>query len=192
MPLYLAVVHYPCSNKQGEVVTTSITNFDIHDIGRSGRTYECEAVYLVNPVPSQLWFANRVLEHWTEGAGAEYNWTRKESMSRVQTIEDLVTLTEQLEAKHGRPPVYIATSARKTHETWGYVAMREKMEADPDTPWVLLFGTGWGLHKDLMDEVDYILDPIYGAGDYNHLSVRAAVAIILDRLRGEKWHESKL
>jgi hypothetical protein len=32
---------------------------------------------------------------------------------------------------------------------------------------------------------DYTLKPIYGPVDYNHLSVRAACAIILDRLRGK-------
>jgi hypothetical protein len=35
-----------------------------------------------------------------------------------------------------------------------------------------------------MAHADYILDPLAGAGTYNHLSVRSAVAIILDRLLG--------
>ncbi|HAX46903.1 MAG TPA: hypothetical protein DCX78_08785, partial [Nitrospina sp.] len=40
----------------------------------------------------------------------------------------------------------------------------------------------WGLEKSILTEADYVLDPIDGVGEYNHLSVRAAVAIILDRL----------
>lgn len=188
MPVYMAVVHYPCKNKQGDVVTTSITNFDLHDIGRTCRTYEAEAVYFVNPVPSQLWFAERIMTHWTAGAGADYNWTRKESMKRLRLIEDMVTLTEELEAKHHRPPVYIGTSARRTHKTITYFEARDRIEADPDTPFVITFGTGWGLHPDLMDEIDLILEPIDGPGEYNHLSVRAAVAIIMDRLCGMRWY----
>ena len=38
-----------------------------------------------------------------------------------------------------------------------------------------------------MKKFDYILEPVYGPGEYNHLSVRSAVAIILDRLAGEAW-----
>jgi hypothetical protein len=41
-----------------------------------------------------------------------------------------------------------------------------------------------------MEQADYILEPIYGPGEYNHLSVRSAVAIILDRLLGEDWYSS--
>ncbi|MCK4696288.1 MAG: RNA methyltransferase, partial [Candidatus Cloacimonetes bacterium] len=32
----------------------------------------------------------------------------------------------------------------------------------------------------------YILKPIKGVGNYNHLSVRSAAAIVLDRLTSEK------
>ncbi len=49
---------------------------------------------------------------------------------------------------------------------------------------LLLFGTAWGLADEVMDMADYLLDPVEGYTDYNHLSVRSAVAIILDRLAG--------
>ena len=51
-------------------------------------------------------------------------------------------------------------------------------------PFLILFGTGWGMTKDVLDKADVILRPICGSKDYNHLSVRAAVAITLDRLVG--------
>ncbi|MGD9074482.1 MAG: RNA methyltransferase [Desulfobacteraceae bacterium] len=35
-----------------------------------------------------------------------------------------------------------------------------------------------------MSRADHILDPVEGVTDYNHLSVRTAAAIILDRLAG--------
>jgi hypothetical protein len=37
-----------------------------------------------------------------------------------------------------------------------------------------------------MADADYILDPLVGSGNYNHLSVRSAVAIMLDRLLGKR------
>jgi len=45
-----------------------------------------------------------------------------------------------------------------------------------------MFGTGFGLASEVLDKADYILDPITGVNGYNHLPVRSAVAIILDRL----------
>ncbi len=59
------------------------------------------------------------------------------------------------------------------------------MIEDRETPLFLLFGTGWGLTQEVKDSSDYVLAPIEGKG-YNHLSVRSAVAIILDRLLGER------
>ena len=57
-----------------------------------------------------------------------------------------------------------------------------RSEIQKGEPILLLFGTGWGLEKNILNEADYVLDPIEGFGEYNHLPVRAAVAIILDRL----------
>jgi hypothetical protein len=50
--------------------------------------------------------------------------------------------------------------------------------------YLLIFGTAWGLPENFIAEADYILNPVIGNTDYNHLSVRSAVAIILDRLFG--------
>jgi hypothetical protein len=49
---------------------------------------------------------------------------------------------------------------------------------------LLLFGTAWGLVEGMFEQADYLLDPVEGYTDYNHLSVRSAAAIILDRLAG--------
>jgi hypothetical protein len=51
-------------------------------------------------------------------------------------------------------------------------------------PYVLTLGTAWGLAEEFISKADYVLDPIAGTADYNHLSVRSAAAIILDRLLG--------
>lgn len=53
-------------------------------------------------------------------------------------------------------------------------------------PFLLLFGTGWGLAPQVFDEVDAVLEPISGVNGYNHLSVRSAASILLDRLLGRR------
>ena len=58
----------------------------------------------------------------------------------------------------------------------------KKKKIKREGPILLLFGTGWGLEKSILTEADYVLDPVEGVGEYNHLPVRAAIAIILDRL----------
>ena len=83
-------------------------------------------------------------------------------------------------------PVFVATSAHNYPHSIGFAEMREKLDSDQQTPYCLLFGTGWGLHPEIIEEVDLLLAPIVGHGDYNHLSVRGAAAIILDRLRGAR------
>ena len=186
MSLYMAIIHYPVTDKNGATVTTSITNFDIHDMGRTGLTYGVRGVYLVTPVPSQQWFAKRVVRHWTDGAGAAYNATRQQSMGRIRFADDIFQMADEIEQAEERQPVFVATSAHNYPHSIGFAEMREKLESDEQTPYCLLFGTGWGLHPEIIEEVDLLLAPIVGHGDYNHLSVRGAAAIILDRLRGER------
>src|SRR5574341_810215 len=45
--LYLALLHHPVLDKNGQVVTTAVTNMDIHDIARSARTYGIPRFYVV-------------------------------------------------------------------------------------------------------------------------------------------------
>jgi hypothetical protein len=51
---------------------------------------------------------------------------------------------------------------------------------------LIAFGTGWGLAGELVESAELRLAPIAAATEtgYNHLSVRAACAITLDRLLG--------
>jgi hypothetical protein len=52
--------------------------------------------------------------------------------------------------------------------------------------YVLTFGTAWGLTEEFMTQADYILEPVQAHSDYNHLAVRSAASIILDRLLGDR------
>lgn len=181
--IYLALVHSPVYNKNMETVATSITNLDLHDIARCSTTYGVKRYYVVHPAEAQRQLAKRIMGFWQEGYGAEYNPDRQEAFSRVQVVDDLEKVYAEIEAEHGVAPIKVATDARKYDNTISYAQLREDIDT-VETPIILLFGTGWGLLKEDVERMDRILEPIYGPTDYNHLSVRSAVSIILDRLRG--------
>jgi len=79
----------------------------------------------------------------------------------------------------------VVTGARFTAGVIGFEELRRHMESDSG-PYLLLFGTGSGLAGEVTDQADFILEPLGRSGDYNHLSVRSAVAVVLDRLRRKR------
>ena len=181
MPLALALIHYPVYNKPGQVVATSLTNLDIHDIARAARTFGAAPYFIVHAIPEMQDYAREVIAHWTEGFGAVYNITRKEALELIEIAPDLASVDRRLRQLWGRPARFAVTSARRFPFTVTCRDLRRKLEAE-DEAVCLLFGTGYGLIDEIMLEADYILEPIVGPTDYNHLSVRSAVSIFLDRL----------
>lgn len=187
---YIGLVHYPIYNRNNEVVTTAIANFDIHDLARTSRTYNIKNYFIIHPLESQIRLAQDVMDYWKTGVGSTYNLDRKEAFTTVETVPDIEAAVDQITAKEQVRPIVVTTDARIYPNTISYGHLREKI-AQNDRPCLLLFGTGFGLEKTMMNQFDYILEPIYGGGEYNHLPVRAAVAIILDRLLGEAWWQAR-
>ena len=182
--IYLGLVHYPVYNKNKEIVCTSVTNFDIHDISRSSRTYDLKGYRIIVPLDAQKQLTERILGYWQDGMGGNFNKDREDAFSITQVSESIEETIAEIEKVEGKRPLIITTSAKRFPNTIGYKELSEKIFED-DNPYLLLFGTGWGLIDEVMDMSDYILEPIRGASPYNHLSVRSAVSIILDRLLGE-------
>lgn len=176
----VALVHYPCLDKEGRVYTTSITNLDVHDIARSARTYDVSAYYLVTPIEAQRALAESIAGFWETNIRGQKVPTRAEAMQLVRsahTLEEvLATETELL----GEAPLVVATSAREVTGAVAWPALRRRL--DDAAGLVLVFGTGYGLAPEAIALADVTLKPIYGASAYNHLSVRSAAAIALDRL----------
>lgn len=179
--LYIALVHYPVYNKRLDVVKTSFTNIDVLDMARAGRTYGVKGFYLVHPVAEQRDLIRTVMEHWTKGKGYEYNTSRKESLEYTYISESLTDTIETIEKLEGSKPKIIVTDARYSDKMTGYLEMRETIESDSN-PFLLLFGTGYGLIREIIEGSDYNLKPVVGSEIFNHLSVRSAASIILDRL----------
>lgn len=183
--LYLALLHHPVLDKNGQIVTTAVTNMDIHDIARSATTYGVRRFFVVTPVRALRALSEKILEHWETGYGSTYNLTRKEALSLVGIEVDLDGTLVAIERETGERPVLVVTSARPAESSIGYGALRARLEA-PGPPHLILLGTGWGLAPAVMERADLRLAPILGPTPYNHLSVRAAAAVILDRLRGSR------
>ena len=179
---YLALLHNQVYNKNMKEITTTVTSLDLHDISRSSRTYNVKKYYVVNRLDSQQKRVKRMSDYWASDFGGEYNPDRKEAFSVIEPARNLAEVIADIKDAEGEEPVVVTTDARTYPNTISYQNLREKIVAE-DSPFLILLGTGWGLTEEAMHEADYILEPIHGPGDYNHLSVRAAAAIILDRLR---------
>lgn len=184
-PIYIALVHYPIQNKQGDIVTTSITNFDLHDLGRTSKTFGVEKYFVVTPQKSQQGMALFIKQYWNEGTGSVYNPSRKEALELLEVASSLEEVKLTIQNQHNKKPLLFGTTAKKSKDSLTYEGVRKKLETE-DTPILLAFGTGWGMPASLMATFDGVLEPILGPGDYNHLPVRSAVAIILDRLCGNR------
>lgn len=183
--IYLALLHHPVRNRGGQVITAALTNLDVHDIARAARTYGVKAYYLVTPVAGQQALARSLVAHWLEGRGGEVNPDRREALCLVRLARDLNEVCREVLAETGQRPRLIATTALGEGASIGWSALR-KMFQDEKGPTVLLFGTASGLDQSVLSEADAILEPIHGRGAYNHLSVRSAVAVALDRLLGTR------
>jgi hypothetical protein len=79
-------------------------------------------------------------------------------------------------------PRIIVTGANFSGNVLSYEKLSEMVKNNESCPLLIVFGTGSGLAEEIVRNADFRLEPIKGAGHYNHLSVRSAVAIVLDRV----------
>ncbi|RLB42960.1 MAG: RNA methyltransferase [Deltaproteobacteria bacterium] len=183
MRLYLGLVHFPVYNKNRDTIASAVTTLDIHDISRLARTYGSKGFFVITPLKDQKRLVERIREHWTEGYGGLYNPDRKEALELVHLVDTVEYAREEITKIEGERPVLLATDASKgVGRTIGYKEARNLLEKN--RPVCLCFGTAWGLHRSVLEAADYVLEPVYGPTEYNHLSVRAAASIIVDRLVG--------
>jgi hypothetical protein len=87
----------------------------------------------------------------------------------------------EISAENGCKPQIIVTGANFQGEVLTCVKLKEALESNR-LPYLLIFGTGSGIAQEVIDLADYRLEPIRGKDGYNHLAVRSAVAVILDRV----------
>lgn len=185
MRLFIALLHYPVYNKNYQIIASCITSVDLHDLSRLAKTYGVKRFFVITPLKDQQGLAERIFRHWTVGHGARYNPTRKEAIELLTIASSLEDAVNQVGKIEGEKPLLIATDAcRQEQKSLTYLNAIDILNSGRVV--ILVFGTAWGLDKEVMSRMDYMLEPIEGNTDYNHLSVRTAAAIILDRLAGRR------
>jgi hypothetical protein len=186
MRIYLGLVHHPIKNKLGELVTTSVTNLDIHDISRSCRTFGIKKYFLVTPFEAQRELVNSILGHWEQDHANAFNPDRQDALTIARAVDSIETAIAQITEMEGQRPLIAVTGANFESFDGDVKELTKKLEV-LNMPCFLLFGTGWGLHPIALEKAEFKLSPIISKNSdgYNHLSVRSAVAIYLDRLFGE-------
>jgi len=188
--LAFALVHYPVYNKHHEVVTSALTNLDQHDIARSSKTFGLERFYIVTPSEEQQKLAERISGHWQQGWGANYNPDRRQALDIVRVTPSVAAAVSDFQLGFSKPVKVAVTGAARRPGSTSLFTFRGLLK-ESDQPYLLLLGTGWGLTDECFAAADLILEPLAGFGTYNHLSVRSAAAIMLDRLRGLEHEETQ-
>ncbi len=183
--LAIALLHHPVLNKRGERIGSAVTNLDLHDISRAARTYGVKDYYVATPYEDQLELIGEITEHWKNGHGASANPARSEALAIVRPVVGFEAIVEDMQHRLGQEPLVVATSAKPQAVQMGYGELRAHLDRKI-SPVLLLFGTAHGLTPEVMTSADAVLPPIGRHSDYNHLSVRSAVSIILDRLLGDR------
>jgi tRNA (guanine37-N1)-methyltransferase len=181
---HLALVHHPVVDRTGAVVTTALTNFDVHDLARSSMTFGLAGYHVITPITSQRDKATHIANLWMADEHGEH---RAAALRLVRVAPSIEATIEAITAEHGRPPTVVATSARpESFPAATRVSPQDLLASatlDP-SPLLILLGTGWGLADSLIPSVSQLLSPIDGPTPWNHLSVRSAGAVLLDRLFG--------
>lgn len=187
--LYLGLVHYPVYNRKNEIVTTSITNLDLHDIARSCKTYGVKTFFCINPLESQNILMSRIKDFWQTDAALKFNSDRVEAFKILQYSKAIEDAKKMIMNQEGYDPIVVTTTAMVVDNQ---IAVNDLVEIQENInrPILLLFGTGGGLVNDIHNSADYTLLPLNGVDNYNHLTVRSAVAIYLDRFSSEKYRRN--
>ena len=109
--IYVALVHYPVIDKNGETIASAVTNLDLHDIARVCRTYGVKGYFVITPLADQKILVHRILDHWVGGAGGRYNPKRQKALERVHVKDTFVQSVDEIAATEGRRPLTVATTA---------------------------------------------------------------------------------
>ncbi len=170
--------------------TSSITNLDIHDMARISCTYGLSSFQVISPLEDQLQLLQTLVNHWTKGLGASSNPDRAKALSLVSPAKSLEECIQNITEQCGKRPYVLGTTAKPELDKKGREYRKAKnfyeiKKIMSEENVLILLGTSHGLAPEILHACDGILAPIRWAGNYNHLPVRAACAIILDRLLGD-------
>jgi len=181
----IALLHYPVLDAQGAIVTSAVTNLDVHDLSRSAKSYGMSDYFVVTPIEAQRELVGKICKHWAEGSSGRRIPARKEALALVRIV---ASLEDAVAAMGGPDAVEVwTTGARADGASLTMAEARGRVEGEGKGI-LIVYGTAWGLPPEVHAGADARLAPIVGARatGYNHLSVRSACAIYADRLLGQR------
>lgn len=179
----VALVHHPVVDKNGATIAAAVTALDLHDIARASKTFGIDGFYVVTPLEDQQVLVQNIIDHWVTGVGARHNPDRQAALKLIRLQPSLKDSVMDIGRRVGATPRVVVTSAGMENSDLSFLQL--KRLAAQQQPVLLVFGTAWGLAPELVNDADFRLAPIDGHNGYNHLSVRSAVSIILDRMLGQ-------
>ncbi len=179
--VHLVLRHDLVQGREEALIHASVTQIDLHDFCRLSQTYGLGGFHCVTAIESQHRISADILRFWREGFGQSYNPDRVQALAALSLHRSFEELEAAVTAREGQPPLIVGTSARKTDKNLDFHDLLSIMSRS-GRPLVLQFGTAWGLSSEHLHRCDWVLPPIEGRLGYNHLSVRCAAAIIVDRL----------
>lgn len=179
--LFLGLVHYPVLDKEKKSVAVSLTNLDIHDIARCSCSYGLGGAYIVTPLKDQKSLLGEIISHWTHGAGGRSNPHRAAAFQTLFPADSVDDAIAHITKKCGQTPYLLASSAQGP----GDISFKEVKNTLERRPVLLLLGTSQGLSPAILRKCNGTLPPLRYADSYNHLSVRMAGAILIDRILGD-------
>ena len=178
--IHLALRHDKVMGRENKTIHTSVTQIDLHDFCRLSFTYGLGGFHCITEIEAQHRITQDILEYWQKGFGKDYNPDRVQALGSLHLHRGFDPMLEWFEAEHGVVPLLFATSAKAHHKTLDFESCSNIIERS-GRPTVIQFGTGWGLSSEQLNRCDGVLPPIDGHDGYNHLSVRCAAAILIDR-----------
>ena len=185
--LHVALVHHPVIIEGKNSGSSSLTNLDIHDIARSSRTYGLGGFFVTTPLHDQRQVLEGILHHWLHGPARTSHPDRAEALSLVQGVACIEDAVAEVEKTAGQKPLLVGTTARWPGKKCAapQISFARTRQWLTEKPVLLLLGTGHGLAPEVLTHCDGLLRPLRFLDGYNHLSVRAAAAILLDRILGD-------
>lgn len=184
--LSFCLCHYPVRLEQGRTGSSSLTNLDIHDISRISRSYGMGPFYVLLELREQRDILDNILAHWRRAANPEVHADRKRALDQVCAVRNFTELEEKARAYYGIKPTFILSSANwlESKESGHMLGPEDVREICKNYPVIILLGTARGLSLKSLTINYKLLRPLRFL-DENHLSVRAAAAIMADRILGD-------
>ena len=108
---YVILAHHPVLDRNDKVVTTSVTNFDIHDIARSCATFGVAGYYPTSPVRLQREKIERIVEIWRQEISQAGAQDRGQALGTIVVTDSVESALASIEKRHKAKPWVVATSA---------------------------------------------------------------------------------